>query len=307
MVTTYRIEAGGYRAEVVPTGAALRMCEFEHDGPARALTETWPAGSPPPLAAGVVLAPWPNRIRDGRFDFDGIEHQLEITEPKLHNASHGLVRKREWRLDSHEPTQVTQSIDVGLHRGWPYPMRLRVTHEVGDDGLTVTHTVTNTGSIHAPFGLGMHSYVRVGDVPLDECRLELPAAVYLPLERERNLPTGASQPVGGTDFDFLAARTLRGVWLDTPFSALVPDADGLVRTMLRAPDGTGTVLWTEPAFRWVQVFTADPSHDQAYPGRGRALAVEPMTCPPDAFNSRIDVIVLEPGEERTMRWGMSAV
>ena len=104
MVTTYRIEAGGYRAEVVPTGAALRMCEFEHNGPARALTETWPAGSPPPLAAGVVLAPWPNRIRDGRFDFDGIEHQLEITEPKLHNASHGLVRKREWRLDSHEPT-----------------------------------------------------------------------------------------------------------------------------------------------------------------------------------------------------------
>ena len=307
MVATYRIEAGGSRAVVVPTGAALRMCEFDRNGTACALTETWPAASPPPLAAGVVLAPWPNRIRDGRFDFDGVEHQLEITEPKLQNASHGLVRKRKWQLDSHEPAKVTQSIEVGLHRGWPYPMRLSVTHEVGEEGLTVTHSVTNTGSTHAPFGLGAHGYVRVGDVPLAECQLKLPAAAYLPLERERNLPTGTSQPVAGTEFDFLAARTLRGVWLDTPFSALVPDVDGLIRTVLRAPDETGTVLWTEPAFRWVQVFTADPSHDQAFPGRGRALAVEPMTCPPDAFNSQIDVIVLEPGEERSMRWGMYAV
>jgi aldose 1-epimerase len=144
-------------------------------------------------------------------------------------------------------------------------------------------------------------------VPLDECRLELPATTYLPMERERNLPTGTSQPVAGTEFDFRTARPLQGVWLDTPFSALVPDADGRVRTVLRAPDGTGTVLWTEPAFRWVQVFTADPSHDQAYPGRGRALAVEPMTCPPDAFNSRIDMMVLEPGEERSMRCGMSVL
>ncbi|CAM3113185.1 aldose 1-epimerase family protein [Skermania piniformis] len=303
----YPITYGSYRAEVVATGAGLRSFERDLSGRPWQLTESWPAGTKPPLSAGLVLAPWPNRIADGRFYFDGIDHELELTEPARHNASHGLVRRREWTLVEHTEHRVAQSIDVGLHKGWPYPMRLSVTHDLGADGLTVTHTATNTGTVPAPYGLGIHSFVRAGDAPLDECTLVLPAGVRLPTDPERMLPVGPPVPVRGTEFDFGTARSLRGVWLDTPFSSLGYDFDGRARTVLQPPDGPATVLWIDADFRWLQVFTADPAHDQAYPDRGRALAVEPMTCPPDAFNSGIDQIVLAPGQTWSAQWGMTSL
>ncbi|MFF2110961.1 aldose epimerase [Rhodococcus sp. ACS1] len=301
----FEIRGGGYRAGIAATGAGLRLLERDGpDGPT-ALTETWDLGTRPPLSAGLILAPWPNRIRDGRFAFDGIDHQLEITEPGFANASHGFVRRRDWRVVNHADDRIELSIDVGLHKGWPYPLRLTVDYVLGDDGLTVTHTATNTGAIPAPFGMGFHSYVRAGDFPLDECTLRLSAGTRLPLD-ERMLPSGGSQAVAGTDYDFTSPRTLAGVALDTPFSALDVDVDGRSRHELRAPDGTGTVLWAAREFGWLQAFVADPDAGKSYPGRGRALALEPMTCPPDAFNSGIDQLVLAPGQQWTGVWGMSA-
>ena len=303
---TFQIQSGGYRAEVVSTGAGLRLLERTVDDKPMSLTETWPAGQKPPLSAGLILAPWPNRIRDGFFYFDGIEHHLEITEPARNNASHGLVRHRPWRLEEHERHRVKQSIDVGLAKGWPYPMRLSVTHELSEDGLAVTHTATNTGSVPAPYGLGIHTFVRVGDVPLDDCTLELAAGVRQPLDPERMLPEGPCVPVWDTEYDFSKPRSLKGVWLDTPFSSIMADTDGVARHTLRAPDGMATTLWTDRSFRWIQVFTADPEHGQGYPDRGRALAIEPMTCPPNSFNTGIDQIVLEPGETWSAMWGITS-
>jgi len=300
----FPIRSGDYRAEVVSAGAGLRKLERRVGGRSWALTETWPAGAAPPLSAGLVLAPWPNRVHDGRFSFSGVEHQLEISEPARHNAIHGLVRHREWTVEEHVEHRVVQSIEVGLQQGWPYPLRLTVTHTVGSDGLTVTNTATNVGSVPAPYGVGFHSFVRAGDAPLDSCSLQLPAGVRLPSDTDHPVPPGPSQQVVGTEYDFTRPRPLAGVWLDTPFSALVGDVDGKVRAVLRPPTGPATVLWVEPRFRWLQVFTADPGRGQAYPGRGRAIAIEPMTCPPDAFNSGIDVLVLEPGRQWTGSWGM---
>ncbi|AWK71289.1 aldose epimerase [Rhodococcus oxybenzonivorans] len=300
------IRGGGYRAEIAVTGAGLRRLEWHGpDGP-RALTETWELGSRPPLSAGLILAPWPNRIRDGHFVFDGIEHQLEITDTEFGNASHGFVRRRDWRVVSRAENRVEMSIDVGLHKGWPYPLRVTVEYALEASGLTVTHTATNTGAIPAPFGLGMHSYVRVGDVPLDDCTLRLSAGTRLPLD-DRRLPNGGSQAVAGSDYDFTSPRPLAGVSLDTPFSALDVDPDGRSRHELRAPDGTGTMLWASREFGWLQAFIADPADGKPYPGRGRALALEPMTCPPDSFNSGIDQLVLAPGQRWSGRWGMTAV
>ncbi|NUS45699.1 MAG: aldose 1-epimerase family protein [Mycobacteriaceae bacterium] len=303
----FPIRSGDYRAEVVSVGAGLRKLERTVAGRPWPLTETWQAGSRPPLSAGLVLAPWPNRIYNGRFTFAGVEHQLEITEPARYNAIHGLVRRREWTVEEHVEHRVVQSIEIGLQQGWPYPLRLTLTYEIGPDGLTVTTTATNIGSVPAPYGFGMHAFMRAGDAPLDVCTLQLPAGVFLPLDPDYLVPTGGSLPVEGTGFDFRTARPVKGVWLDTPFSALVSELDGRVRAALRPPKGPTTILWVEPRFRWLQVFTADPAHGQAYPGRGRALAVEPMTCPPDAFNSGIDVIVLDPGKVWRGSWGMTCV
>ncbi|MGA9873928.1 MAG: aldose 1-epimerase family protein [Rhodococcus sp. (in: high G+C Gram-positive bacteria)] len=296
----YELRSGKYRAEVASTGAGLRRLEFDGSP----MTETWEIGTKPPLSAGLVLAPWPNRIADGTFTFGGAEHRLEITEPSRNNASHGFVRRVAWTLVDRSASRVEQTVEIGTHEGWPFALTVEVVHEVTDDGLVVTATAKNTGGTAAPYGMGFHTFVRVGDVPLDECTLEIAAGTRLELDAVRNLPTGPSVPVEDTDFDFRTPKPLKDVWLDTPFSAEIPDVDGKARHILRAPDGPATVLWTDREFDWVQVFTADPAHDQAYPDRGRALAVEPMTCPPDAFNSGIDMLVLEPGESWTGAWGM---
>ncbi|MGW0043581.1 aldose 1-epimerase family protein [Rhodococcus sp. NPDC003348] len=301
-VPVYEIRFGDYQAEVVARGAGLRL--LTHAG--RALTETWPAQERPPLSAGLVLAPWPNRIRDGKFWFDGVDHQLALTEPSRGNAIHGLVRRDDWELVEHSEHRVEQRIRIGLHKGWPYPLQLTVVHELGADGLTVSHTATNVGATPAPFGLGVHAYLRAGDVPLDECTLRLTAGTRLPLDPDRMLPSGPSQSVYDTEYDFTVPRPLVGVSLDTPFSSIVPDPDGRARHELRAPDGSGAMLWTDRAFGWVQVFIADPANGQGYPDRGRALAVEPMTCPPDAFNTGIDQVVLAPGERWSGSWGIAA-
>ncbi|WP_072805307.1 aldose 1-epimerase family protein [Rhodococcoides yunnanense] len=296
----YLLTSGKYRAEVASTGAGLRALEYDGS----ALTETWEVGKKPPMSAGLVLAPWPNRVADGKFTFGGTDHELEITEPSRNNASHGFVRREEWTLVDHSDARVEQSIDVGVHQGWPYELSVTVVHELTESGLVVTATAENNGDTDAPYGMGFHTFVRVGDVPLDECTLELSAGTRLQLDPERMLPSGPSVPTAGSEFDFTTAKPLADVWLDTPFSAEVPDDDGKARHVLSAPGGPSTVLWTDREFDWIQVFTADPAKDQAYPDRGRALAIEPMTCPPDAFNSEIDLLILKPGESWTGTWGM---
>lgn len=299
-MSEHEIARGGVHAVVSATGAGLRALRRH----GVAITETWAPGTKPPLSAGLVLFPWPNRVRDGGWSFAGTAHQLEITEPARNNASHGLVRHLDWELVSAGAAHVEQAVDLEARPGWPYPLRQVVRHEVDGAGLTVTHTVTNTGSRRAPFGLGVHAFLRAGDAPLDTCTLQLSATRGLPLDRERNLPDGPVRDVAPAQ-DFRTARSLAGVWLDTPFTGLGRDPDGRARTWLHAPDGTAACLWTSPELGWVQVFTADPAHDQAYPGRGRALAVEPMSCPPDALNSGEGLVVLDPGQSWTARWGIT--
>ncbi|GAA2053857.1 aldose 1-epimerase family protein [Williamsia deligens] len=299
----FAVSAGDYSAVVVSRGAGLR--EVRHRG--RLLTEAPSVAldEKPPLSAGLVLAPWPNRTADGRFTFDGVSHQLEITETERNNANHGFVRTVEWALYDASERAVTLGVPIGRHAGWPFDLTLVVEYALDEDtGLTVTATVTNAGRERAPFALGFHTFVRAGDAPVDDCVLTLPAASTLPLDPERQLPQGDPTPVAGTDRDFRAGRGLAGVWLDTPFTDMTA-VDGRHESTLADPDGDTTVLWTDTGFRWAQVFTADPDHGQGFPGRGRAVAVEPMTAPPNALASGDDLIVLEPGQRWSGQWGLA--
>lgn len=297
------IRGGGYEAEVSNMGAALAVLEYVHSSGSYRLAESGSAPDHPLRYAGAVLAPWPGGVRDGHFFFDGIEHQLAVTDPDRGVAVHGFSWYREWELVSHTVSRVQQALDVGLHKGWPYRLLLTVTHELGPSGLTVTHTATNIGDYHSPFGLGVHPYLRAGDTPLDECTLHLAAGTRVPLDPYRGLPNAYSQPVADTRYDFTSPRSLEGEHLATPFSALDEDVDGLVRHGLYGPDGRGVELWTGPEFGWLYAATAGPGGA----GEERSLALVPATCPPDAFNLGIDVVVLQAGEGWEGRWGLTAV
>ena len=204
----------------------------------------------------------------------------------------------------HTYERVELSVDVGLHKGWPYPLQLTVAYEVGADGLTVTHTATNKGATSSPFGLGMHTFIRAGDFPLDECALHLAAGTRLPIDPARMLPNAYSQAVAGTDYDFRTPRLLAGGAVGHSVQRIGRRRRQWSHATRAAGSGwNGHCPVTNREFPWIQAFVADPANDKGYPDRGRALALEPMTCPPDAFNSGIDLLVLHPGQTWTGSWG----
>lgn len=290
----FEITDGDARAVVYEVGATL--ARFESGGLHR--TETYRPSRRPPKGAGAVLAPWPNRVRGGRWRHDGADQQLALTEPAAGNAIHGLLRHVGWTVEQHAGASLTLSAVATVQPGWPQPVRVAVTWTLREGGLTVSTTATNLGDGPVPFGLGFHPYLRVGDIPADELALTLGADTELPLTDQ--LPDGAEHPLAGAD-PLRTGLVLAGHDLDSAYGGCAPaGGDTLVRHRLTAADEQGTELWADPAFGWVQVFTP---HD--FPGRGRAVAVEPMTCPPDALNSGIDLVTLTPGEPWTASWGLS--
>lgn len=279
------------RAVLNPVGAALRA--FEVAGVP--YVETY-AGDTPPLGAGAVLVPWPNRVAGATWTHDGTVRRLEVTEPARGNAIHGLVRREPWTVTTHEADEISMAIDVAGAPGWPFPFSTTISYALDDGGLTITHGVTNRGDQEMPFGIGTHPYPRPGNVDVDDCELTLAASTVLPVDQDTMIPNGNPADVTGTHFDFRGGRALRGVELDTAFGGCEPGADGLIRHTVG-----DVAVWADPCFRWVQVFT--PAE---FPGKGaRAVAIEPMTCPPDALNSGVDLLWLAEGESWTGRWGIS--
>ncbi|MBM7458016.1 aldose epimerase [Rhodococcus coprophilus] len=302
--THYVIRGFGYRAEVSEVGAAVRALVYDDPSGPYPLAGSGPDPEHALRYAGAVLAPWPGGVRDGHFFFDGIEHQLTVTDPDRGAAVHGFVWNRKWNLVSHTAARVEQVIEIGLQTGWPYRLLLTATHELGEYGLVASYTATNIGDYHAPFGLGVHPYLYAGYTPLDDCTLRLAAGTRVPIDRQRGLPTAYSQPVVGTDFDFTEPRPMDGVRLAVPFSALDEDADEVIRHRLCGPDGRGVELRTVPEFGWLYATTETGRADG---GPERSLALIPATCPPDAFNLGIDVLVLQPGEVWDASWGLGVV
>ena len=252
-------------------------------------------------ARGHVLAPWPNRLRDGRYSWDGEEHATPLSEPETANAIHGLVRYVPWQVV--DRTSGTVRLEHLLHPqpGYPFPLRLQVSYELSSAGLRVEATATNEGDVPLPYGEGHHPYLAAGaGLRVDDCTLVAPGATRLETD-ERALPTGAV-PVEGTRYDLRAGRVSGDLVIDHCFTDLERDADGLAWVRLTGPDGRGTAVWLDAAYSHLQLFTGDVVPE---PRRRRGLAVEPMTCPPNAFATGESVIRLEPGESVTGSWGIT--
>lgn len=253
-----------------------------------------------PLSANVVLAPWPNRTRDGVYSFDGRRHRLGITEPGRSTALHGFVAEREWTVAVHETDSVRLVVEPGPQPGWPWPVHVSVLYRVTRDGLRADLALRNDGTTDMPAAVGFHLYPSALGASTDTCSLTVPTHRYLPLD-ERGLPCGEDQEDVGVLPD-----------LDNPLAGRVLDHCLLTDDptfVLSRPDGAGVVLSTSPELRWFQIFTPDARTGMPYPGRpgGRAVAVEPMTAPPDALNSGTGLARLPPGESLTCSWRLDVL
>jgi aldose 1-epimerase len=293
----WTISCRAHRATITELGGGLR--EYTLDG--QPVVEGYGEQSLPSKGAGQVLAPWPNRIGGGRYTFMGSEYQLPLSEPPRGNAIHGLVRWVSWHRVDQTPESVTVAATLPPSPGYPFPLELSTTWSVGDRGLRAEHAVVNLGGQPAPFGLGVHPYLSAGSADLDGLVLHLPVTERLTTD-DRLLPAGR-ESVAGTPWDFSTPRPIAGAELDSAFTGLTRDAEGIARTRLLQPDGSGTELWQDHNFGWLQAYNgAGPSG-----AAGRALAIEPMTCPPDAFRSGEDLITLPPGGRWTASWGITPI
>jgi aldose 1-epimerase len=294
--TQWSIESGEHRATVVEVGGVLRSYAVG----AREIVDGFGTDEPSPASAGQILAPWPNRIRDGQYTFEGPAYQLALTEPARHNAIHGLTNWARWSLAEQTADAVTLTFDLPPQVGYPFALTLTTRWSVSADGLRCEQQVTNTGDTNAPWGYSVHPYLQLPGVPVNDTLLRVPGRVRV-LADSRLLPIGAVK-VAGTEYDFVAPRKVGELVLDTTFGEIEAEADGTSSVTIAAPDGSAEVhVWADGTFKWWQVFSGDTLHGERF---RRSFAIEPMTCPPDAFRSGRDLIVLEPGTTWSATWGV---
>jgi len=286
------LQRGDVTAQIAQVGASLRHLTVS----GVEIVPPYPEDKPTPSCSGVVLAPWPNRIRDGRWqDGDGTQ-QLAISEPKFHNASHGLLRFASYVIAEQSEESVTLTAAIVPQTGYPYLVDTSVIYTLTDTGIDVTHTLTNRSPAPAPVALGTHPFFVIGGVDAADLVLRLPAETYFETD-DRMLPVGESPVANGTDLR--EGKRLGDVQLDTGFANLHRDADGFARSTLTAPDGRVVTLHQGPGLDYVQAYTTT-----GYPGQPLAVAIEPMSAPAEAFNSGRGLRRLAQDEAWTLTWGI---
>ncbi len=287
---------GRQTAVVTEVGATLRHYSVDELD----VVDGFAVDEPSADGRGQVLAPWPNRLDDGRYRFQDRDAQAALDEPDRRNAIHGLVRWLPWTARSRTEAAIDMECLLHPQPGYPWQIELKVRYVLDGSGLTVSSLVTNASNIPAPFGIGFHPYLTVG-AAIEHATLLIPATRRL-VSDERGLPIEEA-PIAGTDFDFTEPATIGEMQLDTGYKDLVRGADGLARAEVTAPGGGRSVtIWVDDWFSYLMVFTGDTVDPATR--RRCSVAIEPMTCPPNALNTGRDVIVIEPGHDVGGRWGV---
>lgn len=291
------LASGDLRLTVVTAGGGMRELKFGD----WSVLDGYGIDELPPGAAGQPLIPWPNRIADGRYEFQGRRYQLPITEPGQDNAVHGFARWMPWNVERASATRATLSLLLYPRAGYPFALYAEVEYTAHGSGVDIVTTARNVGRSPLPYASGFHPYICAGSQAIDSCWLEIPARTWL-RTNERQIPV-ARENVSGNECDFRSRRIIGSTRLDTAYTDLSRDPDGMARVRLSASDGSRSVaVRMDMAYGYVMAYTGDMLTDPAR--RRRAIAIEPMTAAPNAFQTGDGLQVLEPGETFTSGWGI---
>jgi aldose 1-epimerase len=291
-MTTHVLQRGDQRAEVSTEGGRLvtyavggRDLLAGHENPDRFAFR------------GSLLAPWPNRIVGGRWTWHGRELQVPVNEPEANAALHGLVVDVPFEVMQSSDTDIELTHDLQPTDGYPFPLRISIRYSLDEGGLVCALTATNVGAEPAPVGLGVHPYIAAPDL-VDELVVQIPAATLLQTNDEWE-ETGRV-PVEEAGVDFRDGRRLGDLVLDAAFTDVAFDG-ARTTSRVRLPDGPEVTLWSGETCRWWLLYTG---HTLAPADFRRSIALEPMTCPPNAFNTG-EVDVVQPGSDLRLEWGFA--
>lgn len=299
----HTISAGDQELVVVEVGGGIRTYRCgPSDAPGSDVIDGYPTEEMCSGGRGQILAPWPNRLGDGRFEWEGSTWQVPLDEPERKNAIHGLVRWLPWRAEDRGESWLRMGCRLHPRPGWPWPLRMSATYSLGEGGLEVGFTAVNEGGAGAcPFGLGWHPYLAAFGGPVGELSLRLPAdRAYI--GDDRGLPV-AVQAVEELGLDFRGGRLIADTQLDTGFTDLARSAEGRAVVEIRGrSEADAMQLWMDASYTHLMVYTGDTLSDEKR--RRRGLAVEPMTCAPDMLRNGDGLLRLEEGQTFQGFWGL---
>jgi aldose 1-epimerase len=297
----YRLSAADYTATIASVGGSLRELTWR----GRNLIVPFAPDEVRPAFRGAILAPWPNRIVDGTYRFNGSQHELALTEPARRHALHGLVTWLQFEPVVRTESSLSLAATVQPQSGYPFRLEVVVAFNISELGLSITLAATNTGGEPAPYGASIHPYLVAGPGRVDDWYLELPADSVLRVTTDRLIPqdlVSVTELAGR--LDFRRARQIGESFIDHAFTGLQSGPDESFSARLTGADGAGVAMFWTAECPWVQVHTADrPESETSRIG----LAIEPMTCPPDAFNSGTNLVVLDSGGSNTTSWRLAGI
>lgn len=289
-LTLYPQYGGMINALVIPTAA----------GPRNVIAGVNPAELPAnPAYRGAVLFPFPNRMRDGRYRFAGRDYQFAVNEAATGTALHGFLFRvparvvDESRTAENHTATLEYQCDGRDEAGYPFSARVALTYTLSADGaLAVEMSVENIDDQPMPVGIGWHPYYTLGR-PIDECVLQMPPAQRVLID-ERMLPTGER-----VDEERFVSPAMLG---ETAFDDCFVVAPGRQQAILWSePDNFGLSLWQqagETSMHFMQLYI---------PPDRQSIAVEPMSCGIDAFNTGAGLVVLEPGQGYRASFGVQPI
>lgn len=280
------LSAGEYRARVVTVGAGLAGLIYRgHE-----LIVPHRVDECPPSYLGKVLMPWPNRVAGGSYSWEGRDYDLPVDEPAFGTALHGFVAFQEWEIVEADASSVLLRTLIAARYSYPWTLAAQASYRLSaEGGLSVELSATNIGEGTAPYGVGFHPYLAVDGTRANDLELMIPSTTVY--EADSHMIPVKAHDVASFGLDFRSPTRIGAAELDHAFAGL---PQGTWSVTLRSPDtGVGVSLSSDA--RWLQVYSGQTI-------RRAGVAVEPMSCPPNAFNSGTDIVALGAGQS----YGLSA-
>lgn len=234
-----------------------------------------------------LLAPWANRLRGPGFEVDGSVVRV-LGAPGVHVDDSGLpihgtmVGRAGWECDPPVVTGDSASLMArfdaaacaDVMASFPFPHSLSVEYLLEPARLSITTTLSASGSVPVPVSFGWHPYFALPASARDDWTLELPDRFHLQLD-QRQLPTGEER------FEPAATVPLAGRPFDDGYRL------GVGREIALSDGNDRIVVGFDDTYTHAQVYA---------PIASNLVALEPMTAATDAL-SRGETRFVAPGEQ----------
>lgn len=301
----YHLVFGAYAATITEQGAALRTLTYH----GKHVVVPFDEDDIPNCCRGQLLIPFPNRIEDGEYEFEGTRYVLPIDEHERHNAIHGYGYRAYWTLLTSTDTAVSLQWRAPALEGYPFDVLVTADYRLDAHGLSLTLSAFNNGTMDAPWAAAMHPWLANGEHSTGDaieqdnaaCHLCVPADTHV-IADDRLLPRD-TEPVDGTPYDLRDNPTLAGRAFDDAWTGVHHDADGMASAVFTRPDGMAITVSGGPSITSFQVCTGTGFPEAIRP---QGVAVEPQTAYANAFRSGNNLIVIKPGDTSVTQIRISA-